>query len=695
MNRQGAGGHGRGYNMGYGEEEEEQFFGGGAGGFQGGGFGLDPGYGDAGRSRGRGWPRSGFRPRGTRGFAPRRGGFAGRQGRGGGDGRHGRHQMGAAVGGGGAPVSLGANVNLTGSKPPIGHGSIPAANVGDTSEPAPMAGSGAAGMEWDQQIESEEKEVYKGGKKEKTCGRCTQKGHLAADCTNKVYCVICDGHDHVNHRCHLLKQPRPVAHAVGYAVMGLGFYHIPHAPLSRKKDSKTALVKVVGGTLSVEQMIVQLQRVVPGKWKWEPVAHEKGSFVVPFPSKNELQRAIAFGGADVRENGVSKGMRMQFEEWHEEEEGYLLPKVWIRVTGIRKKLREFLNLWAIGTLLGSTQMVDMETTRKNKFGRILVAVLDPKLLPSKLDVVIGDHYFELKFKIEPVGFDDNGDEVQFDFGNDDEDQDMDEDDPKEEEHLDREGKRSRNEPSDNQGGKDAAENNGTPNTTMENTNTMSTDQREEMEAKIQRMASEIIDMAVEKSLNFCADKILEEEEDERLNGMLDKDCSNDNEPAPKADLVPLGGIQAAVGVLPALKPAGLSSTSHNVLNGGPELAKGAQVLAGRLGRAHVRLDQAGALACRTAGSAPPSFRAGGLQLLDEQQWLQNGVEMSENLVATARIKEVVVSPARSSPRLAGASDQHTLERPRSVQPGETWTLKVTNFLSPPFLIILLLQRLAS
>lgn len=47
---------------------------------------------------------------------------------------------------------------------------------------------------------------------------------------------------------------------------------------------------------------------------------------------------------------------------------------------------------------------------------MLVAVLDPKLLPPKLDNVIGDHYFELKFEVEPVGFDDNGDEVNLNFG---------------------------------------------------------------------------------------------------------------------------------------------------------------------------------------------------------------------------------------------------------------------------------------
>lgn len=104
---------------------------------------------------------------------------------------------------------------------------------------------------------------------------------------------------------------------------------------------------------------------------------------------------------------------MQFEEWFEKEEGCLLPKVWIRVFGLRKRLREYLTLWVVGSLVGATQLVDMKTTRKSDFGRIFVAVLDPTIIPRKLDVVIGDHYFELKFEVEKKGFDENGEEVEF------------------------------------------------------------------------------------------------------------------------------------------------------------------------------------------------------------------------------------------------------------------------------------------
>jgi hypothetical protein len=63
------------------------------------------------------------------------------------------------------------------------------------------------------------------------CDRCSKRGHAAASCTAEIYCVICDKNDHVNYKCPILKLPRPVAHAVGYAVHGLGFYHIPRPPL--------------------------------------------------------------------------------------------------------------------------------------------------------------------------------------------------------------------------------------------------------------------------------------------------------------------------------------------------------------------------------------------------------------------------------------------------------------------------------
>jgi hypothetical protein len=528
MERGGASGwHGTGAGRGFGSGgrsgypgEEEECFGGGE--YQWTGRGFDPGYGGAGPGgRARGWPRRGFQPRGGRGGGAMRGGLARRPSRGGTSRgvRTFRPRGGTPSG----PVPPQQPTHSEESRKVSGEASLSnvaaqvsgdiaqqhgtEAFVGDGHDLAPMQTQG-------------EREVARFGGKAKNCARCSQKGHVSADCQTELHCDICDAHgDHVNHRCPILKLPRSAAHAVGYSVEGLGFYRIPHPPLSRKKDSKTAHIKVVGGALSLDQIVVQLQRIVPGKWKWEPVLQQDGSFVVVFPSKVELQRSIAYGGTDVRENGVSTGLRLEFEEWHGKEEGFLLPKVWIRVYGIRKNLREFLNLWAIGSMVGSTQTVDMKTTRKNNFGRILVAVLDPNLVPAKLDVVIGDHYFELRFVKEQTGFDENGDEVEMNFqdGDDKDDASMEEEGGDDDQNFSRNAKRAKGddmiiETSGNMGcnaGGAAA-------------NASMAARTEVLEDKVKRLAEEIIDMAVNNSINKCCDLVMAENDEETFDGRIEE-----------------------------------------------------------------------------------------------------------------------------------------------------------------------------
>jgi hypothetical protein len=56
-------------------------------------------------------------------------------------------------------------------------------------------------------------------------------------------------------------------------------------------------------------------------------------------------------------------------------------------------LSEYVILWALETLFGVTQDVDMVTTR--------AAVLEPEAIPTKLDVIIGNRYFQMIFEVEP------------------------------------------------------------------------------------------------------------------------------------------------------------------------------------------------------------------------------------------------------------------------------------------------------
>jgi hypothetical protein len=77
--------------------------------------------------------------------------------------------------------------------------------------------------------------------------RCYKPGHGKLECKAKLFCDICGSTKHLTCRCPILKQPRLLAHPCGYDVNGLGFYHIPHAPITIGKTSNTtALVTVQG-----------------------------------------------------------------------------------------------------------------------------------------------------------------------------------------------------------------------------------------------------------------------------------------------------------------------------------------------------------------------------------------------------------------------------------------------------------------
>jgi hypothetical protein len=75
--------------------------------------------------------------------------------------------------------------------------------------------------------------------------------------------------------------------------------------------------------------------------------------------------------------------------------------VWMRVISLPTILRDYAFLWALGTFYGVTQDVDMVTTRASNFGLFAVAVLESEAILTKLDVIIGNRYFQLIFEVEP------------------------------------------------------------------------------------------------------------------------------------------------------------------------------------------------------------------------------------------------------------------------------------------------------
>jgi hypothetical protein len=289
-----------------------------------------------------------------------------------------------------------------------------------------------------------------------------------------------------------------------------------------REDSKTAVVAVEGGQLTKEEVKGQLQRLFPGKWVWDLRDHECNSFITKFPSKLELQRAMAFGGEMAKGDNIPAGVGLSFDLWQEKEIGFLLPKVWVRVFGLRKELREFLELWAVGTLLGSTQTVDMAETRKNNYGRVQIAVLNPALIPAQLDVVIADHYFELEFEVERVGVDENGEEAVFDWNGGIEEGGKGGKEEKEDEVQEREAKRSRvtNIGVEQEAGKKTTVGEAQGEGLKDYVQNLSED---EFKLFLKRKAKEILDMSVDRVLDEAADKVMAEKEGEPVQRMEEEE----------------------------------------------------------------------------------------------------------------------------------------------------------------------------
>jgi len=215
-------------------------------------------------------------------------------------------------------------------------------------------------------------------------------------CTAVLCCEICFG-DHVKKVCPNLKNLQATAIPCGYDVEGLAFYFIPVIENPKlPSDDKSAVVRVLEGSLTADQLAVELDKLLPGH-SW--VIEEKGNdaFITNFPSAKVLNHMVNWGPMDTK---TVKG-KIWFEKGAENDVfKYEIDKVWVQFRGLPKELREFPIIWAIGSILGVPRAMDTKFTKKNGRARLKVAVLNPDLIPDLVDVVIGDFVYELQFRVE-------------------------------------------------------------------------------------------------------------------------------------------------------------------------------------------------------------------------------------------------------------------------------------------------------
>ncbi|KAM0851911.1 hypothetical protein ACQ4PT_052118 [Festuca glaucescens] len=231
------------------------------------------------------------------------------------------------------------------------------------------------------------------------CFRCKKPGHYIDDCTTP-FCDIGESIHHVSSACHLLQAPKPTAIIHGYANEALMFFELPCGAFKAKVENpKLAKVTVEGEVMTILEIIEQLKRIVPyEKFHWEVFHYKDNIYRVKLPSKQEVQRLKNFGSYMCPQ----KETILFFDLWSSVEEPlYMLPEVWVRVSGVPSDMRtDYLSLWGVGSLFGKTLDVDMPFTRKNKMLRIKIGCLDRNLIPADSDVFIRRGFYKLRFEVE-------------------------------------------------------------------------------------------------------------------------------------------------------------------------------------------------------------------------------------------------------------------------------------------------------
>jgi hypothetical protein len=85
-----------------------------------------------------------------------------------------------------------------------------------------------------------------------------------------------------------------------------------------------------------------------------------------------------------------------------EERNLVLNKAWVNVYGVPYEIRSFLPLLVVGTIIGATQKVDLRYMKWMGLVNLLVGVTNVNKIPKFVDIVVGDNFYEILFKVDKV-----------------------------------------------------------------------------------------------------------------------------------------------------------------------------------------------------------------------------------------------------------------------------------------------------
>lgn len=158
------------------------------------------------------------------------------------------------------------------------------------------------------------------------CFRRADFGHFATACT-AVLCIYCERASHEAKNGPLLSMPKPTAITYGLCCSELMFNEVPASDdlKFKHKSGKVGQITVSGDPMTAQQIIKELEWIVPGEHQWDLLQKGDNCFQTHFPSKEDLTRLNELPDIPIHNSSL------HFEEWSSAlVNKYRLEETWLR-----------------------------------------------------------------------------------------------------------------------------------------------------------------------------------------------------------------------------------------------------------------------------------------------------------------------------------------------------------------------------
>lgn len=154
--------------------------------------------------------------------------------------------------------------------------------------------------------------------------------------------------------------------------------------------------------LDADMLARSLAKTYPWRWDWKAKKVSDTAFLVNFPSAAKIDEAAIYDWVPLRGGNIMVNVKL----WNDDSMAVgKLTVVWVKAKGEPKTMKNSHGLYEIGSMIGFTQEVDMQTLQETGLVRLKVAVVNhlkilrwTKLTTPKL--MIYRIFFELEEIVE-------------------------------------------------------------------------------------------------------------------------------------------------------------------------------------------------------------------------------------------------------------------------------------------------------